>query len=134
MGCCIARNKATLQVVLLLRDPILCKDINEKHMNTRYLNGFALPQNVTATTDIEEAIAGAQYAIHAVPVQATRKFLASIRSVLPIDVPIFSVSKGIEVDTGFLMSELIPSALARKHPTVFLSGPSFAKEVWPSFP
>lgn len=25
------------QVVLLLRDPYLCKDINERHCNTRYL-------------------------------------------------------------------------------------------------
>jgi len=39
------------------------------------------------------------------------------------------VSKGIEVSTGKVMSDLIPSALERRQPMVFLSGPSFAKEV-----
>ena len=40
-----------------------------------------------------------------------------------------SVSKGLEVGSGRMMSELIPSALGRKQPAAFLSGPSFAKEV-----
>ena len=43
--------------------------------------------------------------------------------------PIISVSKGLEVGTGKMMSELIVDVLGRKHPTVFMSGPSFAKEV-----
>ena len=43
--------------------------------------------------------------------------------------PIISVSKGVEVSTGNLLSDLIPSALGRKQPAAFLSGPSFAREV-----
>ena len=43
--------------------------------------------------------------------------------------PILSVSKGLEVGTGKMMSEIIPDVLGRKHPCAFLSGPSFAKEV-----
>ena len=37
MGVALARQKASLQVVLLLRDPYVCKDINHLHINTRYL-------------------------------------------------------------------------------------------------
>lgn len=37
MGCAIARQKADLEVVLLVRDPYLCRDINTLHENTRYL-------------------------------------------------------------------------------------------------
>ena len=48
---------------------------------------------------------------------------------LPPDVPLISVSKGLEVGTGKMMSEIIPAALGRKHPAIFLSGPSFAREV-----
>jgi hypothetical protein len=40
---------------------------------------WTLPPNVTATTSAAEAITGAQYAIHAVPVQHTRAFLSSIK-------------------------------------------------------
>lgn len=37
MGCALARQKPDLEVVLLVRDPYLCKDINLLHENTRYL-------------------------------------------------------------------------------------------------
>ncbi|WIA37003.1 hypothetical protein OEZ86_008240 [Tetradesmus obliquus] len=129
MGSSLALKKPQLDVVLLLRDPYLCKDINSSHCNTKYLPGFTLPRNVRATTDAAEAIAGAQYAVHAVPVQHSRAFLTGVREVLPKDVPIICVSKGLEVGSGCMMSEVIPSALGRRQPAVFLSGPSFAKEV-----
>lgn len=90
---------------------------------------FTLPPNVRATTDAAEAISEASYAVHAVPVQHSRSFLSSIKDVLAKDVPIICVSKGLEVGTGCMMSEVIPSALGRRQPAVFLSGPSFAKEV-----
>ena len=52
-----------------------------------------------------------------------------LQDLLPPHVPIISVSKGLELGTGSMMSELIPQALGRRHPAAFLSGPSFAKEV-----
>ena len=91
-----------------------------------------LPPNVRATTDAAEAISGAQYCIHAVPVQHSRAFLErpELRDALPPTTPIVSVSKGLEVGTGLMLSELIPDALGRKHqPAAFFSGPSFAAEV-----
>lgn len=129
MGVAIARQHPNVKIVLLLRDPYLCRDINQKHRNTRYLPDDELPDTVTATTCAAEAISGAQFAIHAVPVQHSRAFLASIKDVLPADLPLISVSKGVEVTTGQVMSDLIPSALGRRQPAAFLSGPSFAKEV-----
>ena len=55
--------------------------------------------------------------------------LTCVQDILPPDVPIISVSKGLEVGSGKMMSEVIPSALGRKQPAAFLSGPSFAKEI-----
>ena len=43
------------------------------------MQGYELPHNLKATTSISEAIAGAQYAVHALPVQQTRTFLESIK-------------------------------------------------------
>jgi hypothetical protein len=37
MAASLARSYKNVQVVMLLRDPYLCKDINELHCNTRYL-------------------------------------------------------------------------------------------------
>ncbi len=58
---------------------------------------FPLPPNVRATTNAAEAITGAQYAVHAVPVQSSRAFLVGVRDLLPPNVPIICVSKGLEV-------------------------------------
>lgn len=129
MGVSLARQHPNTKIVLLLRDPVLCRDINELHCNTRYLKDFNLPPNITATTSAPEAVLGAQCAIHAVPVQHSRAFLEGIKDLIHPKLPVVSVSKGVEVSTGHLMSDLIPSVLGKKHPTAYLSGPSFAKEV-----
>ncbi len=43
------------------------------------LQGYELPHNLVATTSMSEAILGAQYAVHALPVQQTRNFLSGIK-------------------------------------------------------
>jgi glycerol-3-phosphate dehydrogenase (NAD+) len=131
MGAALARRKREVDVVMLLRREDVCAQINDQHENPRYLPGISLPHNLTATTDAAEALADAQYAVHAVPVQASREFLKRVRHLIREDIPLVCLAKGIEQTTGYLLSELIPSALERDQPTVFLSGPSFAKEVWP---
>lgn len=55
--------------------------------------------------------------------------LFALQDLLAPDVPIISVSKGLELGTGKMMSEVIPQALGRRQPAAYLSGPSFAKEV-----
>jgi glycerol-3-phosphate dehydrogenase len=37
MGTSLAHKKPSLDVVLLLRDPYMCKDINTRHVNSKYL-------------------------------------------------------------------------------------------------
>lgn len=59
---------------------------------------------------------------------------ACVQEILPANVPIICVSKGLEVGSGQTMFDVIPSALERKQPMVFLSGPSFAKEVMDNRP
>ncbi|KAL6770729.1 GPD1 [Auxenochlorella protothecoides x Auxenochlorella symbiontica] len=130
----LARQHPDAVVYMLLRDPYLACEMNEGHVNTRYLPAWVLPPNIVATTSAREAIEGAQYAIHAVPVQQTRSFLQSIKPLLPPTLPLVSVSKGLEVSSGHVLSDVIPSALGRKQPTVYLSGPSFAAELMDSKP
>lgn len=131
MGAALARRNPTVDVHMLMRGEQRCQDFNETHENSRYLPGMALPENMRASTDVHSVLAGAQYVVHALPVQVTRDFLVSIKDLLAPDVPVICVSKGIEQTTGFLLSEVFPSALSRMQPCVFLSGPSFAKEVCP---
>jgi glycerol-3-phosphate dehydrogenase (NAD+) len=70
--------------------------------------------------------------IHCIPAQHTPKFVQSIASKIPSDVPYVSTAKGIHVATHSLMSEAIPRALgehAKRVQLAYLSGPSFAKEM-----
>jgi len=125
----LAARDPTMDVVLLMRDKKTCDDINNLHINTKYLKEYTLPTNVRATLNAEEALSGVQYALHAVPCQHSRKFLKNIKHLVPPGLPIICVSKGLELGTGDTMAKIISSVHGPKQPTCFLSGPSFAKEV-----
>ena len=134
MATLLARNKASLDLVMLVRDPASVASINERHCNAKYLPSHALPPNVRATSDAAEALTGADYIVHAIPVQQSSKALAALRHVIPPTTPILCLSKGLEIGTCHNMSELIPLALGRKQPLAVLSGPTFAIELMQGLP
>ena len=99
-GTLLARNKPSMDVVLLMRDRSIAADINGPlRCNTRYLKSYPLPPNLRASTTVPEALAGAQYVVHAVPVQHSAAFLTQVAPYMPPGAPVLSVSKGLEVGT-----------------------------------
>ncbi|KAL2611265.1 hypothetical protein R1flu_022957 [Riccia fluitans] len=135
MGVLLARNKAEMEVTLLLRDEVVCDSINGSHINSKYFPRHKLPLNVRATTDPRAALEGAEYCIHAVPVQSSASFLRSISEFVPPTLPILSVSKGLELSTLEMMSQVIPRALGNpRQPVCVLSGPSFSIELMDELP
>ena len=75
----------------------------------------------------------AHYVVHAVPMQQSRGFLNSVKEHIPPDVPILSVTKGVEQGTFSLMNDVIVETLGEDKRAAFLSGPSFAKEIMDGF-
>jgi len=134
MATLLARNKATLDVVLLVRDAATVQAVNERHCNERYLPKHQLPPGVRATTDPATALDGADYIVHAIPVQASYGALAALRDHVAPTTPILCLAKGLEIGTCRNMSELIPAALGRKQPLAVLSGPTFAVELMAGLP
>ncbi|KAL3682526.1 hypothetical protein R1sor_000548 [Riccia sorocarpa] len=135
MAVLLARNKAEMEVILLLRDAVVCDSINQSHRNSKYFPRHKLPVNVKATTDPKAALEGAEYCIHAVPVQSSATFLRSISEYVPPTLPILSVSKGLELSTLEMMSQVIPRALGNpRQPVCVLSGPSFSVELMDELP
>ena len=49
------------------RDPEVAQSINSERRNPRYLSDLAMPEGVTATSDLEEALSGRELVICAVP-------------------------------------------------------------------
>ncbi|KAG6599938.1 Glycerol-3-phosphate dehydrogenase [NAD(+)] 2, chloroplastic [Cucurbita argyrosperma subsp. argyrosperma] len=135
MAAHIAGRKPQLEVNMLLRDPQVCQSINDSHYNSKYFPGHKLPINVIATTDAKAALLGADFCFHAVPVQFSSSFLESIADHVDPHVPFISLSKGLELNTLRMMSQIIPHALRNpRQPFVALSGPSFASELMNKLP
>lgn len=128
----LARNG--YPVSLLVRKPWVRDEINLEHRNPKYLSEYLLPHNLTATVDREEAFRDAKLCVHAIPVQATREFLLSIRDTFPDRLPILCTSKGLEISSLSLMCELLPRMLGTDRKYAYLSGPSFAAEIIQGLP
>lgn len=109
----------------------LVKTMNERRENEMYLPGFKLPDNLTATNDIHEAVAGKELILSVPPSHVVRQVISQVANEIPVGVPIVSATKGIENDTLMLVSDILEDVLPMHcHPYLcYLSGPSFAKEV-----
>ncbi|KAI9157439.1 hypothetical protein LWI28_022585 [Acer negundo] len=135
MAAHVANKKNKLEVYMLVRDPLVCQSINETHCNRRYFPEHKLPDNVIATTDAKVALLGADYCLHAVPVQFSSSFLEGIADYVDPGLPFISLSKGLELNTLRMMSQIIPRALKNpRQPFIALSGPSFALELMNKLP
>ncbi|XP_048326484.2 glycerol-3-phosphate dehydrogenase [NAD(+)] 2, chloroplastic isoform X2 [Ziziphus jujuba] len=135
MAAHVADRKAQLEVNMLVRDPQICHSINENHYNCKYFPEHKLPGNVIATTDAKSALLGADYCFHAVPVQFSSSFLEGIADYVDPSLPFISLSKGLELNTLRMMSQIIPRALKNpRQPFISLSGPSFALELMNKLP
>ena len=132
-GTAIAQVLATNfdEVVLWGRDAGLIEVLNRTHENANYLPGLALSPKIRGSTDVEEAASGTELVIVATPSQATRELLGRTQNLLPRNVPVVSVAKGIENGTLSTMTEVLEQSLPEAyHPFIaVLSGPSFAKEM-----
>jgi glycerol-3-phosphate dehydrogenase (NAD(P)+) len=109
----------------------LAGQINEQHVNTRYLPSAELPHNLTATHDLEEALRGAELVVTVVPSHALRGVMREAKPFVPSNALVCSATKGIENDSLSLMSDVLLQELghAVQPRLTYLSGPSFAKEV-----
>ncbi|HTJ82204.1 MAG TPA: NAD(P)H-dependent glycerol-3-phosphate dehydrogenase, partial [Polyangiaceae bacterium] len=109
----------------------LANDINAAHENKRYLPGHKLPDNLTATSDLADALADAQLVVLVVPSHAMREVMVKAKPLLPPNALICSASKGIENESLMLMSQVLVDVLGKdaEPRLTYLSGPSFAKEV-----
>jgi len=108
----------------------VARALAEKHENPKYMPGIPLPQKVTGTHDLAQALAGAELVVAVNPSHVTRAVMKQAAPHLPKATPIVSATKGIENDTLFTMHEVLEDVLPTEmHPYLCcLSGPSFAKE------
>ena len=88
-----------------------------------------IPSSVTLTSELNAVMDQAELVLFAAPSHTARELFTALTPHLEEGAIIVSASKGIEVDTGKRISEIVKEIAGATHPFVCLSGPSFAKEV-----
>ncbi|MBN9222997.1 MAG: NAD(P)-dependent glycerol-3-phosphate dehydrogenase, partial [Mesorhizobium sp.] len=123
----LAMLRAGHSVRLYARDPETVGAIGRGE-NPRYLPGIAIAPGIAATSDIGAALAGADCVLAVTPAQALRTTLVAAKDHMPEGIPLVLCAKGIERDTGALLSAIAGEILPRNL-VAALSGPSFATDV-----
>jgi glycerol-3-phosphate dehydrogenase (NAD(P)+) len=117
-------------VTLWARREEVCASINDQHENTDYLPGIELPHTISATHDPEEALAGAELMVLAVPSQTLRGNLVEWAPYISDDVVMVSLMKGVELGTTRRMSEVIAEVTgAGPQRIAVVSGPNLSHEI-----
>lgn len=116
---------------------VLIRDINQlfvEKINKTHSHPFfaaSIPVNIKATLDLKEAIDFADIIVLAIPTKFIRNTLLEINELLTSPKIFVNVSKGIEPDTSFRVSELVEQIISPNYNKgyVVLSGPSHAEEL-----
>ena len=110
----------------------LADEINRTNINSVYLPGIPLSNNIEATAGLRDAVNKARYILNVVPTQFTRSVFSEAAAFIPDDAEIVSASKGIEHGTLLTVSAILKDLTGRR--ISVLSGPSFAEEVIKKLP
>src|ERR671916_1636988 len=107
----LVAGRAGHAVRLWSRNAEVVESINSERVNRHYLAGHELTGDVAATCDAAEALAGAELVILAAPSHATRELLRREGRAVPRGAVVVSATKGVEVETGCRVSEIVRDEL-----------------------
>ena len=110
--------------------------ISRDRENRQYLPGVKLPDSISATSDIDEALDGSDAVVLALPSSAVRKVSAALKGKLDPETLLIHAGKGLESETGLRGSEVIAQQLGGEigQACVVLSGPNLAVELAKDIP
>lgn len=120
-------------VTVWLRDEEQCRELTTERENKKYLPGVIIPDNIVFTSHINESLKDAEYILIVTPTQKIRSVLAQISNEYKKNKIIINASKGIEIGTMCLVSDIVRE---ETEDCIFadLTGPSIAKEVVAKMP
>lgn len=127
----LAGNKVSLWSIS--QDEIDELKSTHKHRN---LPGAVIPDGILLTSDMAEAVCGAQIIIIVVPSIFVRSTTETLKEYLEKGQIVAVAAKGLEEKTLFTLSEVIEDVIGKSddNPVVALSGPTHAEEVAINYP
>ena len=121
----VAQNQSTM---LWARRAALAQQITTEHENIDYLRGVALTESLLCSSNLQDVVRDASIVMMAVPSNGFRDVLVEVAKYVSPEVPIVSLTKGLERDTLKRMSEVVADVLPR-HCVAVLTGPNLAHEI-----
>ncbi len=110
------------------------KRIESYRENKNFLPGYKLPETLVFEADDSRIMAGADLIVSAVPCQFMREVWGRLKNYFPKDIPVVSVTKGIENDTLLRPSQILADVLGEEVQCVVLSGPTISDELAQKLP
>jgi glycerol-3-phosphate dehydrogenase (NAD(P)+) len=127
----LARHHAN--VTLWGRDSLQIQQMNAARCNTRYLPSIRLPENLTVTDDLNEAMKNCGFLLIVVPSHVFESCLTQIKPYYRPGLTVAWATKGIKAD-GELLHQVVERILGKDTPKAVIAGPSFAAEVATELP
>ncbi len=121
-------RRAGRVVRLWAREAEVVEAINTAHENKPFLPGAPLDPAIRADADIAAAVADADALLLVTPAQHLRAVSREVQAHAAPGALAVICAKGIEQETGALMTEVIAETMPGR-PVAVLSGPTFAIEV-----
>ena len=99
--------------------------------NKVFLPGFTLPDSITPTNDLKQAVSAKDLVLVVVPSHCMRSVAEEMKDAVDPNTIVVTASKGIENKTHETMTDILSGVMDHLPEKNFavLSGPSFAKEV-----
>jgi glycerol-3-phosphate dehydrogenase (NAD(P)+) len=118
-------------VKLWAHEAEVVESIQAHRENKLFLPGVILPENLSPTTNLSDAIRGAEFVLSVMPSHVCRALYEQMLPSLRPEMILVSATKGLDVERLMRMSEVI-TGVTEPHfapRLAVLSGPSFAREV-----
>jgi glycerol-3-phosphate dehydrogenase (NAD(P)+) len=123
------------------RDPAQVAAMEAKRHNPRYLTDVEIPKGVFFTADLADAVYKVPIVIMAVPAKAMLTTTRAVSGILRtqtnrgVEPPLLlSAAKGLDPESGRLMSQVLTETLGDRAVVGALSGPNIAREVAQGMP
>jgi len=123
----LAANGYTVK--LWCHDPAVAESIAKTHINTRYLPDIKLDKNIIPVTELSDALCGIEWVFEAIPVKYLRSILLRAKEFYVPQHVWVVLSKGIEIDTLLLPTQIIDDVFGMSTKKAVFAGPSYAHEV-----
>ncbi|MCK5242305.1 NAD(P)H-dependent glycerol-3-phosphate dehydrogenase [bacterium] len=105
------------------------KVLETTRQNPKFLPGLSIPEQISITSVLDQAVADCSTLVMVVPSQVFRSVIKQIVACQAKPKILISASKGIECDTLCRMSEIVVQEFLPASDFCVLSGPSHAEEV-----